>query len=228
MGAKVPGMTIKDPGRNQWIAAAVLASTVLTVCFIRLGQESPAWGTDFWQRVLVSLFGTLGALVVAVVAFRIKRVYDLRDEDAKKAADERHRLESDLLGELSGLAETKSWEFEPLAPNVLEEQLKRFVRNVEVIKLRSTDKQFQALCNVCMGGARKTISYNFYNGDNPNCRVEAGRWAVGLGETARQVLLTYIQTHDMNLEGVFPRASLKLTDKGLPIPDEEPPGSPSR
>lgn len=88
------------------MVAAGLISSLALAYLINLGTRDPRWGTDFWQRVLVSVLGTLGAFLIAVVLFYWKRHYDRRDDHAQrqeelrwKLAETVHEYRNKVLGE---------------------------------------------------------------------------------------------------------------------------------
>jgi hypothetical protein len=87
----------KHPGKREWIAAAVLVSIIVTVGFVVLGLQDPRWGTDFWQRVLVSGLGTLGSVGLAVGLYYLKRKHDREDAQAAAVGAKQNKLHDDLL-----------------------------------------------------------------------------------------------------------------------------------
>lgn len=54
------------------------------------------WGIDFWQKVLISGLGTLGALLIGAGLFYLKRWHDRRDEDERLRRERQESLKQRL------------------------------------------------------------------------------------------------------------------------------------
>ena len=86
-------MREKTAGFWQWVSVGLIGIATLIAAAVRLNHDDPdTWGTDFWQRVIVSILGTLGALLIGVGLYYLKRWHDKKDAD-----EERHRTEQDRL-----------------------------------------------------------------------------------------------------------------------------------
>ena len=93
-----PGMRGRSVNLWQGVAVAIVILSTVIAGAVRLGHDYPAtWGTDFWQRVLVSILGTLGALLIGIALYYLKRRYDKLDADEEVRRTFQANMQQELV-----------------------------------------------------------------------------------------------------------------------------------
>lgn len=149
----------KTPGRRAWIAAACLIGAVVTSCFIALGLNDPRWGTDFWQRVIVSGLGTLGSAGIAIGLYFLKRRHDRHDEQLKAAVHEQDELKRRLAQYVREHAREMNQVRQAARIDAAVTQLSRFTIDLGDYWLSIRDKKIDAFCRAYVAYTDGAMTY---------------------------------------------------------------------